>query len=279
MRYLDYREKRVHGSADFPVAYYFVDAKHPRYNMVDHWHMECELIRVKRGTLRLSLNGRTHEGRAGEVFFVHEGTLHGGIPLSCEYECLVFDMHRLLEPNAACQKSLLPILQGSRAICPRFDENDQAVLCAVNEAMEAASSGGPGHELILLGALYRFAGLCVQNYLDEPHCNALRLARFKETLRLIRNRYQENLNLDALAAAAHMSKPYFCRYFREMTSKTPMEYLNYYRVECASEQLKTTGQSVSEIGLSCGFNDISYFIRVFKKFKGVTPSRYAKEKL
>ena len=61
-----------------------------------------------------------------------------------------------------------------------------------------------------------------------------------------------------------------------MTYRTPIDYLNYYRIERACYQLLTTNHSITEIAYSSGFNDLSYFIKTFKKYKGVTPKNYLK---
>ena len=61
-----------------------------------------------------------------------------------------------------------------------------------------------------------------------------------------------------------------------MTRRTPIDYLNYYRIEQATYQLLQSDATVTEIAYRCGFNDLSYFIRAFKKYKGITPGRYEK---
>ena len=75
---------------------------------------------------------------------------------------------------------------------------------------------------------------------------------------------------------ADMNEKYFCRYFRSMTERTPIDYLNYYRIECACEMLTTKNISVKEAAISCGFNDESYFIKTFHKYKGITPKQFMK---
>ena len=57
----------------------------------------------------------------------------------------------------------------------------------------------------------------------------------------------------------------------------PVEYLNFFRVESACERILKAEESITEIAFLCGFSDFSYFIKVFKKYKGVTPSQYAKK--
>ena len=61
-----------------------------------------------------------------------------------------------------------------------------------------------------------------------------------------------------------------------MTHRTPIDYLNYYRIERACYQLITTNLSITEIAYASGFNDLSYFIKTFKKYKGNHSKKYLK---
>ena len=61
---------------------------------------------------------------------------------------------------------------------------------------------------------------------------------------------------------------------KEMTRKSPVEYLNTYRVEKAARKLITSDISVTDVAFACGFNDLSYFIKTFKAYKGVTPAKF-----
>ncbi len=80
-----------------------------------------------------------------------------------------------------------------------------------------------------------------------------------------------------LARIAGMNPKYFCRYFRSMTGRTPIDYLNYYRVECACEMLSTKDISVKETAISCGFSDESYFVKTFRKYKNTTPKQFTRK--
>ena len=80
----------------------------------------------------------------------------------------------------------------------------------------------------------------------------------------------------SLADAAGLSAKYLCRIFSQLTGKSPVEYLNEYRIERACAMLSDTELSILDIGYSCGFNDQSYFIKTFKKQKGMTPGAYRK---
>ena len=83
MQYLDYNEHILHGTPDRPIACYYVDEKHPRYRMPMHWHIECEIIRVRRGVIHLYVDDARIAARAGDLVFLGKGALHGGEPEGC----------------------------------------------------------------------------------------------------------------------------------------------------------------------------------------------------
>ena len=93
----------------------------------------------------------------------------------------------------------------------------------------------------------------------------------------MRKNYKTQLTLEEIAEVAGMSPKYFCYFFKEMTQKTPINYLNAYRIECAARKLLTTDLSVTDIAYGCGFNDLSYFIKTFKSIKGITPNGLRKK--
>ena len=82
------------------------------------------------------------------------------------------------------------------------------------------------------------------------------------------------LSLSDMAAAVHMTPKYFCRFFKATTHRTPVDYLNYFRVEAACNEIAATDRNLTEIALDVGFSNLNYFIRQFKKYKGITPGQY-----
>lgn len=90
---------------------------------------------------------------------------------------------------------------------------------------------------------------------------------------LIQN-HHENITLDDVSKFANMNASAFCRYFKKVTSKTFSDSLNEIRIGIACKKLINTELSVAEIGYACGYQNISYFNRQFKRVKGVNPSAY-----
>ena len=138
-----------------------------------------------------------------------------------------------------------------------------------------------GHELIVIGTLFEFLGYILENKLYEnvriiSQKDSRKIEHLKKALEVIENHYADCITLEDLSQAAGMNSKYFCRYFKDLTHRTPVDYLNYYRIEQACFKLVTSNESIADIGLSCGFNDVSYFIKTFKKYKGTTPKKYLK---
>lgn len=86
--------------------------------------------------------------------------------------------------------------------------------------------------------------------------------------------YPENVSLEDAAHCMGMSAPYFSRKLKAETGKTFLERLTALRVENAMQRLCATSMSVNEIGRSVGYPDPNYFVKVFKRSTGMTPSEY-----
>lgn len=276
MNYLATHEKMTRGTFDFPIEFYYVDPAHPRYRMPFHWHMEHELILVLSGSFTLALGSTTRLLQAGDAAFIPDGLIHGGTPHDCVYECVVFDFARSLQENVIGRKTQRDALNAA-AQRPHFFEKGSPACRMIDALFEAMEKEPPGYEFSTTGLLWQLMGLLVQQSAfacEPPPARDKRAEQMKQVLRRIRQDYAEPLTLEELSAEAGMAPKYFCRAFRRITGRTPIDYLNYYRIECAGELLCAGSDSITDIALSCGFNDLSYFARTFRKYKGVSALQY-----
>lgn len=90
----------------------------------------------------------------------------------------------------------------------------------------------------------------------------------------IEKNYEEQIKLSDVAQLVNMSDSAFSHFFKKKTGCSFIDYLNGVRIGKASQMLIDTTNSVNEVCYSCGFNNLSNFIRIFKKLKGATPSEY-----
>lgn len=279
MKYMNYREEKKHGTFDFPIEFYHVGPTHPRYEMSYHWHIEYEIIRILKGEFLMTIGEEEFLARAGDIIFVKGGLLHGGIPVKCMYECIVFNLDALMTSSPAGDRLLKKIRDDSIQVLNHFPKPDPELMRIAERMFGQMKIQAEGHELIVIGAFYEFFGYVLErrHYIitqDISTNEGRRIEHLKRALEVIENSYPDCITLDDLAKAAGMNSKYFCRYFREMTHRTPIDYLNYYRIEQACFKLATSNSSIADVGMSCGFNDVSYFIKTFKKYKGMTPKKY-----
>ncbi|MGN1315058.1 MAG: AraC family transcriptional regulator [Lachnospiraceae bacterium] len=280
MKYIDYQERTQQGTFNFPIAFYHQTPHSPRYHMQYHWHTHYELIRIISGTFQLNLENDTRIYHSQDVIFISSGMLHGGTPHDCIYECIVFDLQILLKDNHACSRLIRDIIDHKITVNTYLSDKNEYVLPIVENLCDALSGKKTGYEFMVQGYLYHLLGTIINHHLynETKQDNVLneRLSSIKNVLSYIAENYSHNISLESLSRIAGMNPKYFCRYFRSMTERTPIDYLNYYRIECACEMLSTKDISVKEVAISCGFNDESYFIKTFSKYKGITPKQFMK---
>lgn len=106
--------------------------------------------------------------------------------------------------------------------------------------------------------------------LIENQYNSREQERLKRLYQFLDENYLRKINLDEVAEIANLSKAAFCRFFKQMTKLTFIEFLNHYRINHAKNLLHA-GRNVSESCFESGFESLSYFNRTFKKVTGENP--------
>lgn len=279
MNTAEYKESKSRGSSDFPVEIHLISSEHPRYVMPCHWHEECELIYIESGEFMYEIDMEEGLATEGDILFVSGEMLHSGIPNSCKYKCIVFNMDFLMKGNSACYSLLSPFAIGSSRVNLRLPSDDPDIQRVVRELFECVGSMPEGGILQTQGLLYQLFGYIIQKNCYVKHASASagsqkRIRQLKNTLAFIESNYSSPLTLEQMAQAADMSPKYFCYFFHNMTHRTPIDYLNRHRIDVAQARLAAGHHNITEIAFECGFNDLSYFIRVFKKYVGTTPKQY-----
>lgn len=273
-----YIEIKQHGTQAFPFELYHIDKDHPKYEMAYHWHREIEVVRVLSGKLEIKLDRRTYLANPGDIIFINSEVIHSAIPQKCLYQCIVFDPDFFATYPEA--ESFISNLTGKDAfINEYFPKKDSNIHRLVNMFFEEMVAKNPGYRFTVTGIVMEIFGEIIKKgYLEErlntKSENAKNIHKLKRVLKFIRGSYGKQITLDDMSRAAGVSPKYFCSFFKEMTSKTPFAYLNNYRIEKACHKLTTTDASVTDVAYDCGFNDLSYFIKVFKEERGITPKQF-----
>jgi AraC-like DNA-binding protein len=194
---------------------------------------------------------------------------------------IVFDMNMLAKKDSSCNKFIRGILDSTIILKDFHPKEADNLHTTARELFDAMDHKAYGYQLTVLGCLYQLFGILLgrHDYVTaavQVQQNQRRILQLKQVFELIESSYSLPITLSELSKAAGMTPKYFCSFFQQMTHKSPMNYLNYYRIERACDQLTGTDAPITDIAYSCGFNDLSYFIKTFKKQKGNTPAKYRK---
>ena len=261
-----YHEVVSRGAPDFPVEYHYVDESHPSYRMLLQWHNDVELERVVSGQMTLTLNNQTFRMSPGDSVLIPGGVIHGAEPQNCVYECIVFP------------RSFLDITRRTRDISiaqlqkPVFFSCD-GVVARVFDSMKTDEKANAFRVLADLYDIIHRAAMAQDNALAVA--SEYKMERIKVAIRYIEDHLHRAITLEELSRVCSTSPNYFCSFFKEITGKTPGEYITALRIETASKLL-LAGNTVADTAFACGFHDVSYFISVFRKRVGVSPKQYIK---
>ena len=264
---------------DFPVSFAHITSSHRDYEMPLQLHSELELIRILEGQIYLEIDGEEILTQPGDLILISDTALHQGVPHHCIYQSLVFSSRLFSNPNNRCNKQIFNLLNFKNIFSKlpgHIEELNQCILLL----FESMDKKKEGYELTAQACLYHFFGIILAYNLYEQKPTVFYktdeiFEKFQRVLTYIENNYMQAISLEDLATTTGFTPKYFCKFFRFMTGISPIDYVNKYRIEKACEELLNSDFHVSDISLRCGFNDISYFIRIFKKcHNGMTPRQW-----
>jgi len=285
------KENRHHGDILMPISIYHITV-HNQANILDcHWHDEFELFKIDKGKALFQIESSYFEVHEDEVLFINSGQLHTAMAIEnadCDYRAVVFSPEMLLtSANDQIQmKYFAPILSGQFVLqnhIKRQNDHEMKIQGCFDEIYRLINEQPIGYELTLKANLFLIFGELIQcsqydSQLKSVAKNTDTIENIKNIINYVKSNYQENITIQMLAERANMSQGHFCRLFKQYTMKTPIQYINYYRLSKAMELLLTTDSKILNISLDTGFNSLSYFIDVFRENIGCTPSSYRKRK-
>lgn len=292
------KEKQSHGTRLFPCAYYHFSNPKKRLRVRHHWHDEIEIIYLKSGHYKLDINMEPYATDQECFLFLNSGELHSLRSLSsaCEERAIVFSPDMLLfqEYDTIEESILLPLVQ-NKLTFPRFLDCTNPIFPAfqtVYQQIEQAFSRNcppmtNGEQILtanviaqlqIKAGLLQMIGLLMEAQLmcQSPGAESQKITAIKTVLSYITAHYQEKLYVQDLAAQVNMNEQYFCRFFKRSIGKTPIDYINDYRLNKVIHLLESGDAPVTEICLECGFNNMGNFQRLFKRKTGTTPLQYRK---
>ena len=282
--YQNYHEMKTHTAAEFPYNTYLCSIPMDFPSVPLHWHTELELIVIQKGRGLVSADLERRPVTAGDIVFIRPGQLHSieqEPGCAMEYENIIMKPELLMSGSTdlCAMRYLTPLINGvipsENFLTSGLSYYAEAAECI--RRIDLLCDARPyGYQLAVKGWLFRFFFILVTNRAPERATSAAReksLEKIKAVLKYVEEHYSEPISVEDMASLTYYSKSHFLKFFKAQMGKGFTEYLNDYRLTMAERLLKTCDAPVTEIAQQSGFDNLSYFSRIFKRKFGVTPGK------
>ena len=288
IEYENYHEQRNHSDTDFPYNTYLCSIPLDFPEVPLHWHEEMELIYVKKGTGRITVDFVPYAVCSPALVLILPGQLHEITQqknASMEYENIIFHPDILTGRNTDHTGAdyLAPLFQGRISVPTLFHPEQsffRELIAPIDRCDQINGIKPFGYELYLKSQLYLFCYLlydrCRQAPLKRPKAHGS-MDKLKEVIKYTENHYSESISIAQIARIAGFSESHFMRFFKETIGMTFVEYLRDYRLTMAARLLRGSDSAILDIAMQSGFDSLSYFNRSFKQKYGMSPKTYRRQ--
>jgi len=281
---------------DYKIQVSFIELSNTYMHRIPwKWHPEMEIIIINHGTVDFMTNETTEVLTAGEGVIINSNLMHSLKPSTEDYNCsfysTVFHPDFIFNSSESelYQKYMVPISSPSVFQYLTLNENDEAqseLLEYVNEIIADNLIKKYGYELTTKSRLCMMLSklLNLVTPQTKPKKKSIGIthdeARAKEIILYIQQNYSSKITLDELAEHINISKSECCRCFKRSIGITPIEYLMKYRILMAVNLIQNSdprNRFFSDLSSKVGFNNASYFNKLFRQYIGCTPSEYRRK--
>lgn len=270
--------KAFHEVRNYDSDFMVWQSAYENISFLAHWHQEIELIYVRSGDARFSINDEEFTAHKGDLIYVDSGDFHYSD--SFDYrnvlDFIVFDpgilkarYHHLHFSSAHVTAQLLH----EYGLASSLD----SLYVSVREELSRKDFGY--QEIVaamLTGFVYRLGRRHPRTPLEAamPSRRAEMLYDMQNLLTYIDEHYGDNITLSFAAERMNFSESHFSKVFKKLIGINFIAYLNAVRIEQAASMLKKTSARITDIAYACGFGNVRSFNRTFKEYTGYTPTQF-----
>ena len=282
----DYHETKEHAGKSFPFNIYPCSIPLDFSQVPVHWHEEMEIISVKKGRGTVTVDMKPFPVSAGDAIAVFPGQLHGISRRGAdafEHENIIFFPDMPKGPGSDfCNTAFLDPIGAETISGPIHFSSaspEGALFSSHIEQLDTICEQRPyGYQLAVKSLLFQllYDISCHELWKERKKPSASR-DRMKQLLGYIEEHYGEKITIQQAASLCGYSSSHFMKYFKKYTGMAFIEYLNDYRLTAAGHKLLNAKASVTSIAQGCGFDNLSYFNRLFRQKYGLSPRQYRRQ--
>lgn len=256
-----------HPDPSFPIIFHHDIFTLANGGFLPHWHEEMELLYFTRGSGTVFIDGTSFRAKAGDLVVSGFGCMHSmqEAEADTQYDCLI------LSPALCALAGFQP---EQLQLSPHIHDAEIAVKMAY--ITREFQNRQPYYKNAVKAEIAALLIHLMRHYVSGgktgPKVPDSKTGLVKQVIEYLQKEYRQPVSLPLLAAKTGFSHYYLCHVFREITGYSIFQYMNLLRCTNA-QKLLLSGSTVSEAALSCGFEDLSYFTRVYKRCMGHTPSQ------
>ena len=210
--------------------------------------------------------------KPGDIFLIPEGTSHSA-SWQESGELLIL----ALSPEAIGKIAPEAIARKSIELIPYKGKSDGLIANIALAFKEELQTNGRGGQLYRDCLLNTLVTRLLRDYSVAPvkkRSGGLGKRRLQLVVNYVRVHLNEEIRLTEMAKVAGLSQFHFSRMFKESVGVSPTRYVNQCRIEKAKQMLACQQLSLNQISTACGYSNLSYFVRQFRQYMGVTPKVY-----
>lgn len=265
--YRGHYEYLQHPDPSFPVIFHHCIFSQTNGGFIPHWHEAMELLYFISGSGTVFIDGASFRVKAGDLVVSGFGSMHSmqETEANTQYNCLI------LEPSLCELTGFQP---EQMQLSPHIRDREAATKIEhiVWEFQHQKTHYKNAIKLEVAALLIHLMRYHVSGSETQEKSSDSKTGMIRQVVALLQEEYRQPLSLPDLAAKTGFSHYYLCHTFREITGYSISQYLNMLRCNNA-QKLLFSGWSVSEAALSCGFENLSYFTRMYKRCIGHAPSQ------
>ena len=255
------------------ISIYKASGQYTKMPRTLHKHDDAaELILIREGCGIHIINGKKYYTQKGDLIIINSGILHdessfGNSGMSI-YSCAFTDLKLPnLERNQIISSTTTPVIKSGEY----YPE-----LSMIFELIHRGTAEGRNYAAEEASHLLAVLMITVQRLLEDIELSTT--SKQNETIKQVKEyidaNYAEEIIINDIAEKFYINVSVLTRNFKNMYGYSPVQYLNRRRIGEAQTLLIDTDKSITDIAFDVGYNDRSYFNKVFVKFMGMSPKKY-----
>lgn len=255
--------------------------KEIKYNVGEvssiHYHDELEFLPVYEGEFYCTVYDKEYIAHKGDVIFINSRVPHSTRRKGPSRTGLLQFRESDFSDTEAMKLVKYSMRYQSQLYYPIKIFSMPELFSVVDDILKETDEKNKSYEIFVKSGILRILGILYREGILSDADRIYNTGEVKKILPIlsyVNSNYSENITLEFASRQLGFDQSYFCRIFKSATGATFTEYLNFVRICKAENMLIKTHDSVLEISEAVGFSSVSYFNRVFKRYRNCSPRFY-----